>query len=111
MARDLIGVMQREKAKIGAFITMNPPTQPMKKEAASAGFYQPKRLHEANVPRLQILTIEELLSGKAIAYPAAHLNVAIKTPSCCFCSPSHTPISPLRRFSTMPLGGRNHPPD
>ena len=36
--RDLKGVMQREKAEIGAFITMEKPTGPMEKEAVSAGF-------------------------------------------------------------------------
>jgi hypothetical protein len=38
--RDLRGVIEREKAPIGVLITMERPTQPMRSEAASAGFYQ-----------------------------------------------------------------------
>jgi site-specific DNA-methyltransferase (adenine-specific) len=37
--RDLIGVLQREKADIGVYISFEEPTKPMQKEAAEAGFY------------------------------------------------------------------------
>jgi hypothetical protein len=37
--RDLIGVLQREKAEIGVYISFAEPTKPMQKEAAEAGFY------------------------------------------------------------------------
>ena len=37
--RDLRGVLDREQAEIGVLITMEEPTGPMKREAASAGFY------------------------------------------------------------------------
>lgn len=68
--RDLKGVMEREKAVIGLFITLHEPTAPMEKEAASAGFYIPELLGKANeVPRLQILTIRELLEGAQAQYP------------------------------------------
>ncbi len=64
--RDLRGVMEREKAAIAVFITMNVPTQAMRGEAASAGFYQsPWGEH----PKMQILTIEELLDGKTVDRP------------------------------------------
>ena len=36
--RDLVGVIHREKAQIGAFLSLEPPTSPMRREAASAGF-------------------------------------------------------------------------
>jgi hypothetical protein len=39
MVRDLGHVIDREKAKIGVFITFAEPTAPMKKEAVKAGFY------------------------------------------------------------------------
>jgi DNA methylase/restriction endonuclease len=64
--RDLRGVIDREKAEIGVILAMEEPTRPMISEAASAGFY---RLPWGNHPRLQILTIAELLSGKGIDYP------------------------------------------
>lgn len=65
--RDLVGVLDREKAVIGVFITLQPPTRDMLKEAVSAGFYQSQW---GNFPRLQILTVEDLLGGNASAlYP------------------------------------------
>jgi DNA modification methylase len=74
--RDLRGVIEREKAAIGVFITLEEPTKPMETEAAAAGFYKsPWGTH----PRLQILTIAELLQGKKIDYPPAHqVNVTFK---------------------------------
>ncbi|MGO9087791.1 MAG: DNA methyltransferase [Terriglobales bacterium] len=65
--RDLRGVIEREKAEIGVLISMQPPTKPMLKEAAEAGFYQPYMGEK--YPRLQILHIAELLAGKKIEYP------------------------------------------
>jgi len=67
--RDLNGVLKREKAAIGAFVTLKEPTRPMLREAATAGFYEPEYLCENRFPRLQILTIEELLAGKKVEYP------------------------------------------
>jgi DNA modification methylase len=66
--RDLRGVIEREEAQIGVLITMEAPTKPMLKEAAEAGFYKPPGL-EDRYPRIQILTIEELLAGKRVEYP------------------------------------------
>jgi hypothetical protein len=72
--RDLRGVIEREKAEIGVFITLEDATKPMTTEAASAGFYKSPW---GNHPRLQILTIADLLEGKGIDYP--HLsNVTFK---------------------------------
>jgi len=73
--RDLRGVLDREKAEIGALICLEEPTAPMRKECASAGFYaSPWGKH----PRLQILTIEDLLTGKTIKRPPAHTSVTFK---------------------------------
>ena len=64
--RDLVGVIGREEAQIGAFLSLEAPTSPMRREAASAGFYEsPWGKH----PRIQLLTIEDLLGGKSIDYP------------------------------------------
>ncbi len=65
----LRGDMEREKADIGLFITLEPPTRPMRSEAAAAGFYEPSHFLEHKFPRVQILTIEELLSGAQAQYP------------------------------------------
>lgn len=68
--RDLVGTVEREKAAIGIFITLEPPTKPMITEAASAGFYRSPGWHK-DYPRIQILTIEELLDGATIQMPYA----------------------------------------
>jgi site-specific DNA-methyltransferase (adenine-specific) len=66
--RDLKGVLDREKAAIGAFVTLEEPTAPMKTEAVSAGFYESEHFKDRN-SRIQILTIRDLLEGKQLQYP------------------------------------------
>ncbi|HYM13910.1 MAG TPA: DNA methyltransferase [Bryobacterales bacterium] len=66
--RDLKGVMEREKAAIGALLTLEEPTTPMIREAAAAGFYEPPEL-PGRFPRVQIRTVAELLEGKKLEYP------------------------------------------
>ena len=61
MIRDLKGTVEREKAAIGLFVTLTPPTKPMTTEAASAGHYESP--HHGAFPRIQILTIQGLLDG------------------------------------------------
>jgi site-specific DNA-methyltransferase (adenine-specific) len=75
--RDLRGVIEREDAAIGVFITLKKATAPMRKEAAEAGFFQTKSVHATKHPRLQILTIEELLKGKKIDMPAQQPAVSV----------------------------------
>ena len=65
--RDLRGVVEREGAAIGVLITMQEPTAHMRTEAAAAGFYDSPW---GSYPRLQILTVSELLEGRRIDYPA-----------------------------------------
>lgn len=66
--RDLKGVLDREKAAIGAFITLEEASAPMKVEAVSAGFYESEYFKDKH-PRVQILTIAELLAGRPLLYP------------------------------------------
>jgi len=63
MVRDLGHVIKREKASIGLFVTLAPPTKPMQTEAAAAGFYESAHYQHQQYPCLQILTIEGLLNG------------------------------------------------
>ena len=65
--RDLKGVIEREQAQLGAFITLKPATRDMTTEAVSAGFYESE--HYGNFPKIQVLTIEEILDGKRLQYP------------------------------------------
>ena len=67
--RDLRGVLDREQAEIGVLITLEGPSKPMLKEAASAGFYSSPAFADRKFPRMQILTIEEMLAGKDIDRP------------------------------------------
>ena len=64
----LKGDMEREEAVIGLFITLEMPTRPMEAEATSAGFYTPEHFPDEHYPRIQILTIEELLAGARAEY-------------------------------------------
>ena len=64
--RDLRGVVDREQAQLGVLISLQEPTQPMRTEAASAGFYES---HWGKHPRLQVITIAELLAGKQVDMP------------------------------------------
>jgi hypothetical protein len=76
--RDLKGVMEREQAAVAAFLTLREPTPAMVKEAATAGFYEPEHLPGMSFPRLQIVTIEELLTGKKLEYPRLAPNATFK---------------------------------
>lgn len=66
--RDLIGVLEREKAAIGVLISMQEATAPMKTEAATAGHFESATWNK-KYPRVQILTITDILSGKQIEMP------------------------------------------
>lgn len=65
--RDLRGVIERENAEIGAVLLMQEPTRAMIREAASAGFYSSSW---GNHPRIQILTVDQMLNGHQLDYPA-----------------------------------------
>ena len=61
MVRDLIGTMSTNKADLGFFVTLAEPTKAMITEATKAGFY--RAANGKDYPRVQIFTIEDLLSG------------------------------------------------
>lgn len=69
--RDLVGTVQREDAAIGVFITLEEPSKDMKTEAAKAGFYHSAWWNK-DYPRIQILTIAELLHGAEVKMPPAY---------------------------------------
>jgi site-specific DNA-methyltransferase (adenine-specific) len=66
--RDLVGTVQRENAALGIFITLEPATKDMSEEAFSAGWYM-SELWQKKYPRIQILTIEQLLDGAGVQMP------------------------------------------
>lgn len=64
--RDLKGTIEREGAALGIFLTLNPPTREMEKEAASAGFYE---TGGRKFPRLQILTAAQVIDDRRPQVP------------------------------------------
>jgi site-specific DNA-methyltransferase (adenine-specific) len=63
------GTMEREKAAMALFLSLNEPTREMVKEAASAGIYE---TGGQKMPRLQILTAADILEGKRPQAPFGH---------------------------------------
>ena len=74
--RDLCHVVDREQAEMGVLISMHANTKAMRAEAADVGFYEsPWGKH----PRIQLLTVTELLKGERIDMPPAKgVNVTYK---------------------------------
>jgi site-specific DNA-methyltransferase (adenine-specific) len=67
--RDLNGTVEREKnAVIGIFITLEEPSKNMEIEAMEAGNYHSEGFNR-DYPKIQIFTIEQLLSGMKIKFP------------------------------------------
>lgn len=60
MVRDLRGVMEREKADFGIFVSLREPTRKMSEEAAAAGNFKTPFAH---YPKLQIYTISDYFKG------------------------------------------------
>ncbi len=71
--RDLRGVVDRDNGAIGVFITLEPPSKDMLAEAVSAGYYHSPGW-DKDYPKLQILTIEDLLKGAEVKMPPASVT-------------------------------------
>jgi site-specific DNA-methyltransferase (adenine-specific) len=65
--RDLVGTVEREQAAMGLFITLEAASRDMETEAATAGIYH--STHWGDFPKVQILTVEDLLHGKGFKVP------------------------------------------
>ena len=74
LIRDLVGTVEREKAAMGLFITLEEPTRDMRTEAVSAGFYH-SDLWQTDYPKIQIRTVGELLEGRAVRDTQASADV------------------------------------
>ena len=74
--RDLRGVIEREKAEIGVFLSFEEPTKPMLREAAEAGLY--KSTDGTTYARIQILTIQQILDGQQPQYPLHRRDATFK---------------------------------
>jgi site-specific DNA-methyltransferase (adenine-specific) len=78
--RELIQVVDRRKAAIGVLVSLLPATRPMREEAAAAGLYDP---NGCPYPRIQLITVEQLLAGGAPQYPTQpgrRRNLSVRNP-------------------------------
>jgi hypothetical protein len=60
----LVGDVNNQEAAAGVSITLEKPTKAMKDEAVGAGRYKSKLWHDRDYPKIQILTVEELITSK-----------------------------------------------
>jgi site-specific DNA-methyltransferase (adenine-specific) len=67
MVRELSGVIQREDAEMGILITLAEPTKAMIADAAGAGFVE--RSAHGRLPRIQIVTVADLIDGRLPKMP------------------------------------------
>ena len=63
MIRDLKGTIEREKAAIGIFVTLEEATEAMRLEASTAATYH-SHLWNRDYPKIQILTVRDLVEAK-----------------------------------------------
>ena len=61
--RDLQGTITLEKAELGIFITLKPPTKEMIKTAKEAGIYKSRYMSQP-VDRIMIVTIQEIIEAQ-----------------------------------------------
>lgn len=73
MVRDLRGTVEREKAAVGVFLCAHEPTRGMREEAAKSGAY---RWGNRAIPKIQLLTVAEVLAGKQPDLPRGVVNVS-----------------------------------
>lgn len=59
----LLGDVNNQKFVGGILVTLEPPSRPMREEAVDAGRYTSNFWSEKDYPKIQILTVEDLLSG------------------------------------------------
>ena len=66
--RDLRGTVERENAAMGVFVTLEEPSGQMRTEAVTAGYYHSPGW-DKDYPKIQILTIGELLNKARVDMP------------------------------------------
>lgn len=67
--REFIHVVKHEKREMGIFVCFaDEVTKPMQRETITAGYYE-QELYGTKFPRIQIITVEELLEGRSLSRP------------------------------------------
>jgi site-specific DNA-methyltransferase (adenine-specific) len=73
--RDLHGTIEREpNAVMGVFLTLEPPSKNMEIEQMEIGYYHSETFHR-DYPKLQIFTIEQLLTGAKVKFPGTNTTL------------------------------------
>jgi DNA modification methylase len=71
--RDLRGTLEREGTPFAILITLEAPTEAMRREAAEGGVYRVPATGE-EIPRVQIVTIRDLLRGNRPRVPSTQVS-------------------------------------
>jgi site-specific DNA-methyltransferase (adenine-specific) len=66
--RDLKGVLEREKEPMGVLVTLRPPSREMTLEAVAAGHWE-SEFWGRKYPKIQILTIADIMNGVKLELP------------------------------------------
>lgn len=74
--RDLRGVIEREKVQMGGFLSLHEPSKAMRAEAAAAGVFEYGGIQ---YPRLQMLTVRDILESKREFHMPTRINTKITT--------------------------------
>jgi DNA modification methylase len=74
--RELRGVMEREEASFAGFLSLREPSKAMRTEAADAGVIE---YNGFQYPRLQMLTVQDVIEGKREFNIPARVNTRITT--------------------------------
>ena len=72
MVRDLIGTVKSQRAELGVLITLDEPTKGMKDAAGRSGSYD-HAVTSRRFPKVQIITVKQLLNGKTLDMPQSLL--------------------------------------
>ena len=93
----LRATVDRECAQIGVLISLHESTKPMRREAADAGFWK-SEWREKPYPKIQLLTVEELLTGAAIDMPPVkQVSTTFRTAPTESEAPFRTPVRPTKK--------------
>lgn len=75
--RDLRGVLEREgSSELAGFLSLKTPSKNMREEAAGAGMY---KYNNVSYPRIQMLTVQEILEGKKTFHTPSVIGSRVKT--------------------------------
>ena len=68
MVRDLVGTIHSERAELGVLITLHDPTRGMLEAANTSGYWERPDNHQS-FPKVQIVTVADLLAGRLPRLP------------------------------------------